>query len=73
MSTEEQIIGPKKKKNPTFILKVTLIDTVICCPRKPRDEEPGEGRCLWGGIPSPVDTRGAGVCCALSPLAFQQC
>lgn len=50
-----------------------LIDKVICCPRRPKDEEPGEGGCLWGGIPSPVALRGACVCSAFSPLAFQQC
>lgn len=73
MSTEEQIIGPRKKKIPLSLLKVMLIDKVICCPRRPKDEEPGEGGCLWGGIPSPAALRGACVCSAFSPLAFQQC
>jgi len=40
MSTEEQIIGlRKRKKILLLLLKVMLIDMVICCPRMPEDEE----------------------------------
>lgn len=40
MSTEEQMIGLRKKKKILLLfLKVMLIDMVICCPRMPEDED----------------------------------